>query len=399
MQTTSKTRLAVMFGGKSPEHEVSIITAIQVMQNADKDIYEIIPIYIAKDGKWYTGQELEKIETYKSLDAISDVATASSIAPDPTKKGLQITGSRSLVFFQKEQLQTLDVIFPCFHGGLGEGGGFQGFLEITEIPYVGAGLMGAVAGMDKVLMKQLFASNQLPITKYLWFYRNEWTEDEKKVIGNIERTLQYPLFVKPANGGSSIGITKVKTTKELQNAIEVAVLFDRKIIIEEGFEDAQEINISVMGNSGSALQTSVCEEVFSTGELLSFDDKYTSGGKSSGMASTKRQIPAKLEKEIEKKIQDIAKKAYRAVDCFGLARIDFRVKEKTNEVVILEINTIPGSMSYYLWEASGMSFTHVITKLVELAFERNEDRKKNTTTFSSNILEGYKPGLKTGKKF
>lgn len=395
----TKKRVAVIFGGKSPEHEVSVITGLQVLEHMDSEKYEAFPLYISKNGQWFTGDALAKVETYRNLLSLENKAKKSVILPDPTQKGLTSNAS-SLGLFKKADMKNVDVIFTCFHGGLGESGGFQGLFEIAEIPYVGSGLVGSITGMDKVIMKQLFSQNNVPLTNYVWFFRNDWEEDEKKTVEIIEEKLHYPLYVKPANGGSSIGVSKVKNTQELKNAIEVASLFDRKIIVEEGFEQAREINISVMGNSGSNLETSVCEEVFSTGEMLSYDDKYKGNAKktgdSRGMASTKRKIPADLGEELEKKIQEAAKRAYSALDCFGLARIDFRVNEQ-GEFVVLEVNTIPGSMSYYLWEASGLPFTDMITKLITLAEERFVESKKNTTTFATNILDQFDTSVSGSK--
>lgn len=383
-------QLGVIFGGKSPEHEVSIITAMQVIAQASSTKYDVVPIYISKTGIWYTGEILKQIESYKDLTSLEQKVKRGTLAPDPMQRGIRIQADKRIRLFQRSEVQEIDVLFPCFHGGLGESGGFQGLFEISEIPYVGPGMVGAITGMDKVLMKQLFERNGVPITKWEWFYRSEFEKNKEKVLDRLEAKLKYSLFVKPANGGSSIGVTKAKTRRELEHAIEVAMLFDRKVIVEEAFEDAREINISVMGNSGDLLHTSVCEEVFSKSGVLTFEDKYTGGKKtpqSAGMASTKRDIPANLLKFTEGKIRDIATTAYRALDSTGLARLDFLIREKSQEYVLLEANTIPGSMSYYLWEASGVPFPDLIDKLVELAKERFSENQKTTTSFENNILQ------------
>lgn len=394
----NKKRVAVIFGGKSPEHEVSVITAHQVLENIDKEKYEALPIYIAKDGQWFTGEALLDMNTYKNLATLPSRSQKSLLAPDPTQKGLIADSSNKLSLFKKVQISEIDVFFVAFHGGLGESGGFQGLFDITEIPYVGNSTTGAVLSMDKVIMKQLFEQNELPITKWLWFYRSEWENNRKAVLENVGKSLTYPLFVKPSNGGSSIGVSKVKSEKELENAIEVAALFDRKIIVEEGFV-GREINISVIGNSGGELITSVCEEVFHHDELLTYQDKYVGNSKtkSQGMASTKRQLPASLQEKTKKKIEELAKKAFSVVDNNGLARIDFMINEEKDTMVILEPNNPPGSMGYYLWEASGLSFKDMITKLITLAEERFEESKKNTTHFSSNILENFNPAAAGSK--
>jgi D-alanine-D-alanine ligase len=288
-------------------------------------------------------------------------------------------------------LQEIDVIFPAFHGGLGENGGFPGIFEAMDLPYVGPGITGGALGMDKIVMKMLFQQADIPVTRWQWFYRSAWEKDPSALVTKIEKELKYPFFVKPATGGSSIGTTKAHNKKELENAIEVAAVFDSRIIVEESFENAREINVSVLGNAGSDLMVSVCEEVFAAGEVLTFEDKYVgnSKGGAKGMAQTKRQIPADIPKDIEKKIQTTAKKVFDTLLGSGVCRIDFLYKEKTQEIKVIEENTIPGSLSFYLWEASGLSFKDMNTKLIALAIERYEDTQKNVTTFSSNILKDF----------
>jgi D-alanine-D-alanine ligase len=390
-----KKRVAVIFGGISPEHEVSIITGLQALENLDKEKFVGIPVYVSKNGELFTGTNLLKIDAYRNLLTISDKSQRTQLYLDSKEKGLQPASNKLIPLRQK--LINIDIIFPCFHGGVGENGAFQGFFDLTDIPYVGSGVLASATGFDKVITKQLFEKAGLSITKYYWFYRNLWEKDQTKILKEIKEKLTYPLFVKPANAGSSIGVAKVKNEDELKNAIEVASLFDRKIIAEEAFE-GREINISVMGNSGSELETSVCEEVFLSKDLLSYDDKYNSeNGNAKGMASASRKIPADLNPEIERKIQLIAKLTYQILDCSGLARIDFMYNEKKNQIIVLEVNTIPGSLSFYLWEPRGIKFKELLTRLINLAFERHEDLKKNTTSFPSNILEHFNPQGKASK--
>jgi D-alanine-D-alanine ligase len=387
-----KKRVAVIFGGISPEHEVSIITGLQVLENLDKEKFIGIPVYVSKNGELFTGDRLLKIETYRNLPAIPQKAQRVQPYLDSQLKGFQTVGG-----FLKKKFIDIDVIFPCFHGGVGENGAFQGFFELTNIPYVGSGVLASTTGMDKVVTKQLFEKAGLPITKYYWFYRSAWEKDQEKILAEIKQKLTLPLFIKPANAGSSIGVAKVKNEDELKNAIEVALLFDRKVIAEEAFA-GREINISIMGNSGSALETSVCEEVFLSKDLLSYADKYISeNSKSKGMASAKRKVPADLLSEIETKIQSLAKIAYQTLDCSGLARIDFMINEKKNQIILLEINTIPGSLSFYLWEPKGIKFKDLLTLLIDLALERHTEVKKNTTSFPTNILEHFNPKGKASK--
>jgi D-alanine-D-alanine ligase len=387
-----KKRVAVIFGGISPEHEVSVITGLQALENLDKEKFVGIPIYVSKSGELFTGEELLEIENYRNLQTISQKAQRIQPYLDSQKKGFQTIGG-----FLKGNIIEIDIIFPCFHGGNGENGAFAGLFELTSIPYVGSGVLASATGFDKVVTKQLFEKAELSITKYHWFYRNLWEKDQVKILKEIKQKLAYPLFIKPANAGSSIGVAKVKNDEELQNAIEVALLFDRKVIAEEAFE-GREINISVMGNSGNELEVSVCEEVFPSKDLLSYDDKYNSeNGKAKGMASASRKIPADLNPEIEKKIQLMAKLAYQTLDCSGLARIDFIINEKENQIIILEVNTIPGSLSFYLWEPKGIKFKELLTRLIELALDKYDDFQKNTTSFPSNILEHFNPQGKASK--
>lgn len=395
----TKKRVAVFFGGVSPEHEVSVITGLQAIENLDSEKFEAIPVYIAKDGKWYSGPELTKIETFRKLNSVPEHASQVTVSFDKEQKGLRFV--KKNFFSKSSEIQPIDVIFPAFHGGLGENGGFSGIYEAMHLPYVGPGITGGALGMDKMVMKQLFMQADIPITKWCGTYRNIWENDREIVIKNIEKELKYPMFVKPATGGSSIGTTKAHNKKELEHAIEVAAVFDKKIVVEESFEDAREINVSVIGNAGSELMVSVCEEVFSSGEVLTYEDKYVgnskkAGNSSNGMAQTKRQIPAHIPKDLEKKIQETAKKVFETLDGSGVCRIDFLYREKTKEIKVIEENTIPGSLSFYLWEATGLSFKNMLTKLIDLAIERYDESQKNTTTFSSNILANYQSrGVKT----
>jgi D-alanine-D-alanine ligase len=384
----NKTRVAVIFGGKSTEHEVSVITGLQVLENIDREKYDAIPVYIAKDGRLFTGKKLEDILIYKNLSNIPQITTQITINVDKEQKGFLIL--KTGLGFGKTKVEKVDVVFQAFHGGLGENGGFAAVFEVMDVAYVGPGITGGVLGMDKVVMKQLFEQVQIPITKWLWFYRNEFKKNQEKVLKEIESKLKYPLFVKPANGGSTVGVNKVNNKNELKNALEVAAVFDGKIITEESFENSREINISVLGNAGNNLLVSVCEEVFHAKDLLSYEDKYVGNSKtpsSKGMASASRQIPAKLPKEIEEKIQELARKIFEATDGSGVSRIDFLYNDKTEKVIALETNTIPGSLAFYLWEKSGLSFKELITKLIDLAFERFNEGQKNCTVFSSNILQ------------
>lgn len=381
-----KLNVAVIFGSRSVEHDVSIITGIQVIQNLNKDKYNVIPVYITKSGKWLTGDYLKNIDNFKNKELLEKSAEEKFLLPDPNQKSLVPVKPQ---LFSK-QLR-IDVIIPAIHGTYGEDGTLQGLLELADIPYVGAGVVGSAVGMDKIIQKGAFKDNNLPTVKYLWFNRSEYEKDSKKIVAKIEKELKYPMFVKPANLGSSIGITKAKDRKTLQFAIEVAGHYDRRLLVEQAVENATEINCSVLGNDDPF--PSVLEEPIRYDEILSFKDKYLRGGKGGkGMASLTRRIPAPISKELTQKIQDLAVRAYKAVDCSGFARIDFLLDKKTNKVYVNEINTIPGSFSFYLWEKSGYSFPQLLDRLISLALERHNQKQNNIYTYDTEILSQAKLG-------
>ncbi len=394
----SKLKVAVIFGGNSPEHEVSIITAVQAMANMPKE-YEIIPIYVSKTGELFSGDKLKSIETYQNMPLLEQMAERVALPSSPAT----ITLTPTTQSFFKKTGKPFDVIFPCFHGGVGEGGWIQGLAEFYGIPLVGTGLTGAAIGMDKVAMKASFDGANIKQAPYIWFYRNDWYTKEATFVKEIETHLKYPIFVKPSRGGSSIGTTCAKTKVELIRAIDLAAAMDTRIVVEEGITGAREINISIMGNAGHDLECSVCEEVFHEGsEFLDFKVKYLpsdkeslASSKSEGMASTNKVIPAKLDKKLVNKIEQIGKLIFNLLDCSGLVRLDFLVKG--NDVYCIEINTIPGLLSFYLWKKSGYTYPKLLTHLIELAVFKHEDIKKNVTDFASPILTNLSQG-KLGSK-
>jgi len=388
----NKLRVAVIFGGKSPEHEVSIITAVQAMASMPKE-YETIPIYVSKAGKLYTGDHLKSITSYQNMPLLEKMAETVSLPSSPTN--ITLSSDKPSIF--KKYSKPFDVIFPIFHGGVGEGGWIHGVAEFYGIPIVGTGLTGATLGMDKVAMKAAFDGANLHQAPYIWFYRHDWYAKQATFIKEITTHLKYPIFVKPSRGGSSIGTTCAKTRVELIRAIDLAAAMDTRIVVEEGIMDAREINISVMGNAGHDLECSVCEEVFHEGsEFLEFKDKYLSGSKNEGMASTDRAIPAKIDKKISDQIQTVAKLIFNLFDCAGLVRLDFLVKGK--EIYCIEINTIPGSLSFYLWDKSGYPYPKLLFHLINLALTKHEEASKLQTDFASPILENIATGGKLGAK-
>jgi D-alanine-D-alanine ligase len=377
-----KRNVAIIFGSRSAEHEVSIITAHQLIGVLDKNKYEIIPIYITKDGDWLTGEKLLNINAFtKSLPTPATFDRA-YISPSPQDRC--VVREKSGLFRSSKRIP-IDVAFPVIHGPHGEDGTLQGLLELAGIPYVGAGVLGSAVGMDKIVMKAVFRENNLPTVNYIWCTTNEWKSKPMEIIKGIEDALNYPVFVKPANSGSSIGVSKAQNTEGLKFALDVASQYDRRIIVDAGVEEVIEVNCSVMGNYD--LVASVCEQPISTGELLSFDDKYThEDGATSGMNGAERVIPAPISAELTNEIQELSKKAFRVLDCKGIARVDFLVDKRTEKPYVNEINTIPGSFSFYLWEHAEIEFSQLADKLIELAFEVHKEKSQITYSYSSNLL-------------
>ena len=391
-----KLRVGVLFGGRSGEHEVSLLSAASVVNAINKEKYEVVPIGITKDGRWLTAAAAEALlqgkphDDSKHLragdpDATPGAAVLASgeavvVPPEPVHPA-----SRSLTPFQTDastlrraadRAINVDVIFPVLHGTFGEDGTIQGLLELADIPYVGAGVLGSAAGMDKDIMKSLFRAAGLPIVKHVTILRSDWDADAKKTEKIVDRALKYPVFVKPANLGSSVGISKARTNKELGPAIYEAAKFDRKIVIEQGVggakKKAREIECSVLGNDRP--QASVPGEIVPIKEFYDYAAKYLDEG-------SELIIPAKLTKAEIKKVQDLAVRAFQAVDCAGLARVDFLMDPKTRKLFVNEINTMPGftaiSMYPKLWAASGLSYSDLIDRLIQLGIERHDDKKKN----------------------
>ena len=383
----SKTRVMVIFGSRSVEHEVSVVTAMQILANLDQTKYQVIPVYIDKQGKWWSGESLKKIESYKNLVLKNKIGLGeyqqSIVAKD--RKIMPIGG-----FFRKPI--EFDIIMPAIHGTYGEDGTLQGMLEMLGVPYTGCGVLAAAVGMDKVIQKAVYEKEGLPVVKYEWFLSKEYLENKKEVIERLEKKIGYPMCVKPANLGSSVGINMAKDKKELEWAIDVAKEFDTKLLIEECLEDIDEINVSVMGYEEA--EVSVCEQPIKTNTLLSYEDKYLKGGKAKGMANLSRLIPAPISEKLTKQVQDYALRAFRALGASGVARIDFLVNIKKEIVYINEINTLPGSLSFYLWEKSGYTFSKMLNKLIELGFQRYDKRNKINYIYNSGLLKINNKGNK-----
>jgi D-alanine-D-alanine ligase len=393
-----KLRVGILFGGRSGEHEVSLLSAASVLNAIDKDKYEVVPIGITKDGRWLTAEHAENLLTGKlvleprNLRAGDPENTTSAavlargeavvVPPEPVHRQTGLVPFQtdaSMMRRASDRAIHVDVIFPVLHGTFGEDGTIQGLLELADIPYVGAGVLGSAAGMDKDVMKSLFIAAKIPIVKHVTILRSAWESDPKKVQKKVESKLTYPVFVKPANLGSSVGISKAHNRKELGPAIEEAAKFDRKIVIEQGVggknEKAREIECSVLGNDEPV--ASVPGEIVPGKEFYDYTAKYVDEG-------SQLIIPAKLTKAETKKVQELAVAAFQAVDCSGLARVDFLMDPKTRKIFLNEINTMPGftSISMYpkLWAASGVEYADLIDRLIQLGIERHEDKKKNQYT-------------------
>lgn len=386
-------KIAVLFGGRSVEHEVSVITGMQIVENMDKSKYQPVPVYITKEGKWLSGESLKTFKTFKERDFSQ--AKEVFFKMDPQDHNLYTIEQEGGGLFSKKQdslkvFEKIDAIFPALHGTNGEDGTLQGFLDLMDIPYVGCGTMSAAVGMDKIVMKEVFRDIGLPVLDFRMFYRSAWKSNQEEIINLIEE-LEYPLFVKPSNLGSSIGISRVSNRQELVEAIELATQYDRKIIVELAAKDPREINAAVFGFEDD-LEVSACEEPQGWKELLTFEDKYMSngkGGKTSKEGSNPRNVPADLDENLQKKIEEYAKASFRAIDGCGTARIDFLVDE--SGIYVNEINTLPGSIGFYLWEPKGISIQDLIGKLIELAEVRQEQKRGNIYTFESNLFNktGY----------
>jgi D-alanine-D-alanine ligase len=395
VSSMAKLRVGILFGGRSGEHEVSLLSAASVVNAIDNTKFEVVPIGITKDGRWVTAAHAERLLKGMPLDheerhlragdpdatpgaAVLAKGEAVVVPPEPHRKALVPFESAAPTPTRRASDRAIDVdiVFPVLHGTFGEDGTIQGLLELADLPYVGAGVLGSAAGMDKDMMKSLFRAVGLPIVKHVTILRGDWKRDPRKAEKFVQKSLKFPMFVKPANLGSSVGISKAHNSKELGPAIEEAAKFDRKIVIEQGVggknNKAREIECSVLGNDHP--EASVPGEIVPVKEFYDYGAKYLDEG-------SELIIPAKLKKSEIKNIQRLAVAAFQAVDCSGLARVDFLMDPKSHKVYLNEINTMPGftSISMYpkLWDASGLKYSDLIERLIHLGLERHAEKKKN----------------------
>jgi D-alanine-D-alanine ligase len=389
-----KINVGVIFGGRSTEHEVSVISAMQCIHAIDKRKYDVTPIYIAKDGSWYTGNQLSTIENYKDIDQLLSNSKKILLSPNANEHKLfnYFAG-----FFTRHALGKIDVAFPVIHGTHVEDGILQGFLELMNIPYVGPNVLSSALGMDKVLQKIVFREHGIPVLDCIPFYSSEWIKNSEKIITDLENQIGYPMIIKPVNLGSSVGVGRAKNREELIDAVDLAKSFSHQVLAEKMITNLKEINCSVLGDRDH-IEVSVCEEPISSIDVLTFQDKYESSQKTKGMSGAKRKLPAEIPEETAHEIQQMAKKAFLALDGAGVSRIDFLIDQDTNKIYLNEPNTIPGSLAFYLWEASGKTFTDLTTQLIELALKRSREKNQLIFTYETNILKDFQGGIKGSVK-
>ena len=393
-----KKHVGVIFGSRSCEREVAIISAVQLMRFADPEKYDIVPVYIDEHGSWYTGEALKEIGTYKPFN--------------PEKKGIRkvfpdlSSGSGALLYLNKgsgllakdklEIAARIDVYIVVMHGMNGEDGTVQGLMELANIPYTSTGVTGSAVGMDKIIMKEFFRGADLPVLPGEWYTRREYAEDAPKIISDVSGKLGFPVFVKPANLGSSIGVSRADNEEELKDALELAFEYDRRVLVEKGLDKPVELNCSVLGYDDELLASPI-EMPLNQDEFLDFRDKYLGGNGSKGMASLSRVLPAPIEDSLKNEIEEMSKKIFRLMDCKGVVRIDYMFDRLSEKLFITEINTIPGSLAFYLWEKDGISYRELIDRMIACAEKAHDDRNKTNYAYTSDILKGVSFGAKGAK--
>jgi D-alanine-D-alanine ligase len=394
--TPSKTTVGVIFGSRSVEHDVSIVTAQQVMQALKPDKYDVVPIYITRDGEWVTGPGLRDLKTFQTDDISEMMGMKDTLISPSTSHHGMITPPISGLF-ARNQLRRLDVAFPVVHGSHGEDGTLQGLLELADIPYVGAGVLASAITRDKIILKALIAQQSIPVVKSLPLSRHEWVNNPGAVLERIGAQLGYPVFVKPAALGSSIGVARADSADATRNYINVAANFDRRILVEQAVQDATEINCAVMGNY--EVRASVLEQPITFQEFLTYEEKYMRGEGAAGMKGAERQIPAPISDDLTQRIRQMAIQAFQAVDGRGIARVDFLMRKETDEIFLNEINTMPGSLAFYLWHEEGLSPSDVVDELIRLAIEAHADKRKTTYNYKTGLIaHAAARGLKGVKK-
>ncbi len=394
-----KINMAVFFGCRSVEHEVSIISAVQAMKSVNREKYNVLPVYVAKNGTSYTGDALFDIESYKDMPSLLKTLHPVTLLRENDRVVMRYLDNG---FFKKNDDVAVDVCFPIVHGTNCEDGTMAGFFEYLGVPYISCDIISAAVGMDKKVFKDVLKAHNLPVLDCICFTAKEYRADSDAILDKLKREIGFPLIVKPVNLGSSVGISKVKEENALASAIDLGLSFADKILVEKAVNSLREINCSVLGTPDNC-EASVLEEPVMSDDILSFGDKYLGGGKqksggSKGMASLSRKVPADLPDEKTKEIQDLSVKIFKALGCSGVVRIDYLLNNDTGEVFANEINTIPGSLAFYLWRESGVDYPELIDRLVDTAFYRQRKRDNLTFVYESNILESANLGGSKGQK-
>lgn len=380
----SSRNIVVAFGGISPEHEVSVLSAMQVIASLKETDFNLIPLYVTKSGRWLTGEPLLDMENYQDLDSLIEQATRCTFSHDDLGKPILLETEKQ-GFFSSANSYPIHAVIPAFHGSEGENGAFQGTCEMYNIPFAGSGVFASSLGMDKVKAKEVCRANDVPVVDGFDFLETEWEEDQQSILNNAD-DLDYPIILKPVTLGSSIGVARAENESELIQAIETAFRYDENLMVEQAVSPLVEINCSVLGTP-SDLQTSVCERPLGQDETLSFEDKYQSDDSSQkGMASADREIPADISDELTEKIQSLSAQIFNLFRASGVARLDFLVNAETNALYFNEINTIPGSFSFYLWEESGMNMRELMLNLIEIATERHQKKMGRIRSYDTNLL-------------
>ncbi len=392
-----KTNIGVFFGGRSTEHEISVISANQAMAAIDRNVYDVTPVYITKEGRWFTGDALTDVANYRDIKALLKNCTEVILGTTYGDYNLYRT---KRPMFGSPVAAHLDVAIPVLHGANGEDGTFEGLLDLIGLPYAGCDVLASANGMDKITMKMILQACDIPVVKYVWFTDKQWFSQREELIERIETKLGYPVIVKPANLGSSVGIGRAGDRDQLIARLDDAQTYSSRLIVEHMVDNLHEVNCSVLGDADE-YQTSVCEEPIKSGEILSYTDKYMGGTKGAkGMQASQKRIPADLPKEVSDRIRFLAGETFRVLSCHGVSRVDVIMDEDNGQIYVNEINTIPGSLSFYLWEASGIPFSELMDRLVRLAIKRKREQGMKTVSYDQNIFAmggGVKGGTKGAK--
>ncbi len=400
----SKMNVAVFFGSRSCEHDVSIISALQLMEAAQAADYQITPVYISREGLWYTGEDLKRIETFRNFNPMAEGITRVMLDVTANAGDLWAWPPRRTGLLAKvpAPIAHIDCAIPVLHGLHGEDGTLQGLFEMANIPYASSGVLGSSVGMDKIAMKQILRGAGFPVLDSVWFTREELEKDRQNVIANIENRIKYPVFVKPASLGSSIGVSRVDDRAALESALDLAASYDHRILVEVGVRQPVEINCAALGY-GDDVRTSVLEmPISATGDhFLNFFEKYLrnagiKGESSRGMKSLSRVVPAPIGEELTERITNMTRDIFRLLDCCGTIRVDF-ILDENDVLYVNEPNTIPGSLAFYLWKECGISFPELVDKMVESALRAYADKNRNVYAYDSTILQKVAAGAKGGK--